>query len=229
MVNLKPLLDATSSQWQANLCDMFARMHFILGKHVDAFEREFAASMGAQSAVGVGTGTAAIELCLRAAGLTKPTQQVLTSALTSPFTALAILSAGATPRFADVDPDTLLLDPASAAERAGRKTAAIVPVHLYGQPCDLPRLSALARKLGAVLVQDACQAHGARYGERPFTSFSPFVAYSFYPTKNLGCLGDGGAIVTDRAAIANRLKSLRDGGRHNDQVSRVVAINSRLD
>lgn len=229
MVNLKPLLDATSSEWRANLCDMFARMHFILGEQVGAFECEFAASLGARFAVGVGTGTAAIELCLRAAGLTKPAQQALTSALTSPFTALAILSAGATPRFADVDPDTLLLDPASAAEHAGRKTAGIVPVHLYGQPCDLPRLSALARRLGAVLVQDACQAHGARYRERPFTSFSPFVAYSFYPTKNLGCLGDGGAVLTSRAAIASRIKSMRDGGRRNDQVSRIVAINSRLD
>jgi len=102
-------------------------------------------------------------------------------------------------------------------------------VHLYGHLCDLPRLKRLARQADVALVQDACQAHGARYAGKPLTDFSPYVAYSFYPTKNLGALGDGGAVATNQQRIAARLKLLRDGGRRNDQLSRIPAINSRLD
>jgi dTDP-3-amino-3,4,6-trideoxy-alpha-D-glucose transaminase len=229
MVNLQPLLDVTAPQWRYNLDEMFSRAHFILGTQVAAFEREFAAEVGAKFAVGVGTGTAAIELCLREAGITDRKQEVVTSALTSPFTALAVLTAGATPRFADVEEGSLQIDCVDAACRATKRTAAFLPVHLYGQPCDLDHFRSLARALKAPLVQDACQAHGARYKGRPLTEFSPYVAYSFYPTKNLGCLGDGGAVATNRPAVAKRLAALRDGGRHNDQVSRMAAINSRLD
>jgi dTDP-4-amino-4,6-dideoxygalactose transaminase len=102
-------------------------------------------------------------------------------------------------------------------------------VHLYGQPCDLPRLAGIARRRGLVLLQDACQAHGAQAAGRPFTSFSPAVAYSSYPTKNLPCLGDGGAVLTGSRAVAEKLRRLRDGGRRGDQVARARAINSRLD
>lgn len=229
LVNLKPALDATAAQWRAHLDELFARMQFILGEQVAAFEREFAAYLGARFAVGVSTGTAALELCLRDAGLANSRREVITSALTAPFTGLAILAAGCVPRFADVDPESLLLDPDDAGNRATRKTAALMPVHLYGLPCDLHRFAALAKTLGAVLVQDACQAHGARFKGRPLSDFSPYVAYSFYPTKNLGCLGDGGAVVTNRASSAKRLKILRDGGRAGGHVSRLPGINSRLD
>jgi dTDP-4-amino-4,6-dideoxygalactose transaminase len=230
MVNLRPLLAATEPEWRANLERMFERGQFILGEQVAAFESELAAAFGARFAIGTGTGTAAIELCLRAVRASAGGRfEVIAPALTSPFTAQAILAAGFKVRFADVDKETLLLDPIDVAKRVTRKTAAIVPVHLYGQPCDLPSLAALAKKTGVAMVQDACQAHGASFGERPFTSFSPWVAYSFYPTKNLPCLGDGGAVLTNNASTARLLKMLRDGGRRNDQVSRMPAINSRLD
>lgn len=227
--NLRPALEATQAVWRARLDEMFARGQFILGEQVSAFEKEFAAALGARFAVGVGSGTAALELCLREAGLGRRNAEVITSPLTAPFTALAILSAGARPRFADVDPVRLLLDPQDAGNRATRRTAALMPVHLYGCPCDLARWRDLARSLDAVLIQDACQAHGARYQGRPLADYSAYVAYSFYPTKNLGCLGDGGAVLTNRAGSARRLAVLRDGGRVGGHVSRLPGVNSRLD
>ena len=227
--DLKPLLRATEREWRRALARLVERGHFILGEEVAAFESEFAAATGAAHAAGVASGTAAIELCLRAAGLYGSGREVLTSPLTAPFTGLAIRAAGCQSRFADIDPETLLLSPEDAGRRTTKRTAAIVPVHLYGQPCDLDAFVRLARGVGAVLIQDACQAHGARVGERPFTAFSPYVAYSFYPTKNLGCLGDGGAVATNRPAVAARVRLLRDGGRGRNHVSREPGINARLD
>jgi dTDP-3-amino-3,4,6-trideoxy-alpha-D-glucose transaminase len=212
MVNLRPMLAATEPAWRANLERLFDRKHFILGEQVAAFETELAAAFGAKHAVTVGTGTAAIELGLRALGLGDSGAEVIVPALTSLFTAQAVLAAGCTPRFADVDDESLLLDPGFPMTR---RTRAAIPVSLYGQPCDL-------RRSGLKVVHDACQAHGAPLSGRA-------VAYSFYPTKNLPCLGDGGAVTTESATIAARLRSLRDGGRRNDQVARERAINSRLD
>jgi dTDP-3-amino-3,4,6-trideoxy-alpha-D-glucose transaminase len=211
MVDLRPMLAATEPAWRANLARMFERMHFILGEQVEAFEREMAKAFGAKFAVGVGTGTAAIELGLRELGLAGTGAEVVVPALTSPFTAQAALAAGCRVRFADVDPEHLLM----ADPRITKRTAAVVPVHLYGQPVDVPKR--------VKVVQDACQAHGAPL------KFSSAVAYSFYPTKNLPCLGDGGAVLTDSPTVAAGLRLLRDGGRRNDQVSRLPAINSRLD
>jgi dTDP-3-amino-3,4,6-trideoxy-alpha-D-glucose transaminase len=230
-VNLQPCLDATRPAWTAHLEQLFTRMQFILGEHVSAFEREFAEATGAEEVVGVGNGTDAIELCLRQACITNPNQEVIAPALTAPFTAIGILAAGCRLRLADVDPDTLLLDPASASAIAtSDRTAAIVPVHLYGQPCDLVRIASIATEFGASLIQDACQAHGARFRGKPLTAYSSRVAYSFYPTKNLGCLGDGGAIATSKRSSAARLRMFRDGGRRGGrQNSYVRGINSRLD
>lgn len=228
-VNLRPALEATEAVWRRRLEQMFARGQFILGEQVAAFEREFARALGARFAVGVGSGTAALELALREGGVAGGQAEVITSPLTAPFTALAILAAGAKPRFADLDPETLLVDPHDAGNRASRRTAALLPVHLYGRPCDLRRWRALARTLGALLIQDACQAHGARFAGRPLAHYSPWVAYSFYPTKNLGCLGDGGALLTNSARRARRLALLRDGGRAGGHISRVAGVNSRLD
>ncbi len=216
MVNLAPMLSASRASFTANLNRLFAAGQFILGEQVAEFEREFAAASGAQYAVAVGSGTAAIELCLRAAGLGNTGAEVLVPALTSPFTAQAVLAAGCKLRFADVDADHLLLIPS----RVGKNTRAIVPVHLYGQPYDCAQLPR-----GPLVVQDACQAHGAAR----FTADSPLAAFSFYPTKNLPCLGDGGAAITDSKRFANALRLLRDGGRRRDQVSRIPAVHSRLD
>ncbi len=229
-VDFRPLLDATEPAWRARLAELFGRMNFVLGEQVRGFETEFAAAMGAKHCVTVGTGTAAIEIALRDAGIHYPAQEVIAPALTAPFTGVAIASTGARIRFADIDPDTLLLDPEDAAGRATRATAAIVPVHLYGQVCDLLAIRSLARKLGAVVVQDACQAHGVLFRGKPLTAFSPYVAYSFYPTKNLGALGDGGAIVTNHARAAARMSSYRDGGRvPGTQIAGTPGQNSRLD
>jgi dTDP-3-amino-3,4,6-trideoxy-alpha-D-glucose transaminase len=229
MFNIAPQLAATETEWKANLARLFERLHFITGEQLDAFEADFAAAMGAKFAIGAGTGTAAIELCLRAAGLGGSGREVIVPALTSLFTAQAIVAAGCVPRIADVDPQTLLLDVSEVERLLNKKTGAILPVHLYGHVCNLPSLAKLARLQGVALIQDACQAHAARFAGRPLTDFSPFVAYSFYPTKNLGALGDGGAAVTSQSSVAAKLRLLRDGGRRGDQQARIPALNSRLD
>jgi dTDP-4-amino-4,6-dideoxygalactose transaminase len=228
-INFRPALEATRTRWQARLDEMFARQQFILGEQVREFETEFAAAMHASFAVGVGNGTDAIQLCLMAAGVTKPNQQVLTTALTAPFSGIGILAAGAAIGFADVNPRTLQVDPDDLGNRITRRTAALMPVHLYGQPCEIGPIAKLARARKLALVQDACQAHGAQVEGKPFSQFGPYVAYSFYPTKNLGCLGDGGAIVTNRPGANKLLRQLRDGGRRGGQVTYLRGVNSRLD
>jgi dTDP-3-amino-3,4,6-trideoxy-alpha-D-glucose transaminase len=210
---------------------MHAQGQYILGPQVAAFESELAAAFGATHAIGVGTGTSALELALRSA-LTRhrgPEPEVVVPALTSLFTAQAVLAAGARLRIADVDPATLLLTAESALAAWSPRTAAVIAVHLYGRPCALAPLARLCRQHSATLIQDACQAHGAFHANQPLTSFSPCVCYSFYPTKNLGCLGDGGAILTNSPAAAQRLRLLRDGGRRGGQVAAIPAVNSRLD
>jgi dTDP-3-amino-3,4,6-trideoxy-alpha-D-glucose transaminase len=226
-VNLRPLLRATSRNWRANLRRLFQKSHFILGAELRAFELEFAAALGGKFSVGVANGTSAIELCLRDAGVSSG--EVITSALTAPFSGVGIRASGATPKFADIDPETLQIDPADAAARITSRTRALMPVHLYGQPCQLDQFVKLARKHRLPLIQDAAQAHGARFNGKPLAAFSKYIAYSFYPTKNLGCLGDGGAIITDHAATRDRLTVLRDGGRHGDQIAHSFGVNSRLD
>ena len=221
-VNLQPSLRATAKQWRANLKRVIGRGWFILGDELRAFEEEFAAAMGARFGVGVSSGSAAIELSLRDAGINGET---LTSALTAPFTAVAIRAAGCEPRFCDIDPETLQIDAKDAATHMTKRTRAIVPVHLYGQPCALDAI----RRMGLPVIQDACQAHGARIRGKSLAAFSTHVAYSFYPTKNLGCLGDGGMILTNSREAANRLRMLRDGGRSGDQIAHVRGINARLD
>jgi dTDP-3-amino-3,4,6-trideoxy-alpha-D-glucose transaminase len=221
------LLQATSRDWRANLRRLFQRSHFILGEELRAFEVEFAAALGGKFSVGVANGTAAVELCLRDAGVTSG--EVITSALTAPFSGVGIRASGATPKFADIDPETLQIDAGDAGSRITSRTRALMPVHLYGQPCALDQFVKLARRHKIPLIQDAAQAHGARVNGKPLAAFSRYVAYSFYPTKNLGCLGDGGGIITDNAATRDRLIVLRDGGRHGDQVAHSFGVNSRLD
>jgi dTDP-3-amino-3,4,6-trideoxy-alpha-D-glucose transaminase len=224
---LRPLLRATSRDWRANLRRLFKRSHFILGEELRTFEVEFASALGGKFSVGVANGTAAIELCLRDAGVASG--EVITSALTAPFSGVGIRASGATPKFADIDPETLQIDVTDVASRITAKTRALMPVHLYGQPCALDRFQKLARKHKIPLIQDAAQAHGALFDGQPLAAFSCYVAYSFYPTKNLGCMGDGGGIIADNAAARDRLIVLRDGGRHGDQIAHSFGVNSRLD
>lgn len=200
-----------------------------MGPEVACFEAEFAAFCGSPFCVGTASGTDAITIGLLVAGIDRREQEVITSPLTAPFTAQAVLRAGASVRFADVEEDTLLLDAEKARQVMSPNTAAVVPVHLYGQSCRLEEWAALAAETGIAVVQDACQAHGARHGGRPLTDYSPYVAYSFYPTKNLGALGDGGALCLENEADAMRARLLRDGGRSSDHTAGLPALNSRLD
>lgn len=228
-VDLRAALTETESRWRPGLEALLDRAQFVLGPEVSGFEAEFATAMGARYAIGVSSGTAALELSLRASKMRRGADEVITTALTAPFTAVAIVAAGCKPRFADVDENTLLLDANDAGNRVTPRTGAVVPVHLYGQPYDVPSLSAVLKGRNIHVIQDACQAHAADIGCTSFTAFSPFVAYSFYPTKNLGCLGDGGAILTDDPAAARLLRTIRDGGRGRQQICLRQGNNARLD
>jgi len=201
---------------------------FILGPELAAFEEEFAGASGAAHAVGVGTGTDAIALTLRALGI-GPGDEVITSPLSAAFSAIAVVMAGATPVFADIDAARLTLDPAAAASAVTSRTAAILPVHLYGQPADMPAFADLARRHGLALVEDACQAHLATSAGRPVGTWGAAGAFSFYPTKNLGALGDAGAVVTNDGTLADKLKRLRNGGQTDRYHHPEFGVNSRLD
>ncbi|MBE3096992.1 MAG: DegT/DnrJ/EryC1/StrS family aminotransferase, partial [Planctomycetes bacterium] len=201
---------------------------FVLGPEVEAFEAEFAVACGSTSAVGVGTGTDAIALILKALGI-GPGDEVITAPLSAAYSALAVMMAGARPVFADLDPDRLTLDPRAADAAVSPRTAAILPVHLYGQPADMPALAAVARRHGLALVEDCCQAHLATSGGRSVGTYGMAGAFSFYPTKNLGALGDGGAITTDDPSLADRLRRMRNGGQGDRYHHLEPGVNSRLD
>jgi dTDP-4-amino-4,6-dideoxygalactose transaminase len=201
---------------------------FILGPEGEAFEKELAAFVGAPHAVGVANGTEAIQLALEALGV-GPGDEVVTSPLTAAFTGLAVMRCGARPVFADLDPQTLNVSPEAVHRVVTKRTKALLPVHLYGHPADLDPLLAIAKDRGIPLIEDACQAIGARYKDRPVGTISGVGALSFYPTKNLGALGDGGAVVADDAALAARLRRLRNGGQENRYRHLEPGINSRLD
>ena len=213
---------------RAAMARVVDRGWFILGPEVDGFEREFAAASGAAHAVGVGNGTDAIALALRAMGI-GPGDEVITSPLSAAFSALGIMMAGATPVFADIDPDRLTLDPAAASAAVTPRTAAIMPVHLYGQPADMVALGDLARRKNLAILEDACQAHLATCTGRPVGAFGAAAAFSFYPTKNLGALGDGGAVTTNDAVIADKVRRLRNGGQDRKYHHVEFGVNSRLD
>lgn len=228
-VDLRPVHRICLPRWRRKLQELVKRSQWILGPEVAAFEREFADATGAPFCVATASGTDALTLALWLAGVSTPEQEVVTTPLSAPFTALAIVRAGARVRFADVDENTLLLEPATAEPYLTRNTVAVLPVHLYGQLCDLPGWKRLASNRQLALIQDACQAHGAFYCGRALTEFSHWVAYSFYPTKNLGALGDGGALCLAREGDLEMARALRDGGRREDHVAVVPGMNSRLD
>jgi dTDP-4-amino-4,6-dideoxygalactose transaminase len=225
-MSLTPGEDA--SEIRSAIDRVLTRGWFILGPELEAFEAEFAAASGGRHAVGVGNGTDAIALTLRALGV-GPGDEVITTPLSAAFSALAILMAGATPVFADVDPDRLTIDPSAVEAAITPRTAAILPVHLYGQAADLARLGAIASRHNLVLVEDACQAHLATCDGRPVGTLGAAGAFSFYPTKNLGALGDAGAVLTNDASLADRLKRLRNGGQTDRYHHPEFGVNSRLD
>jgi dTDP-3-amino-3,4,6-trideoxy-alpha-D-glucose transaminase len=201
---------------------------FILGPEVEGFEAEFAAASGVPHAVGVGTGTDAITLILRALDI-GPGDEVITTPLSAAYSALAVMMAGARPVFADVDPDRLTMDPRAAAAAVTPRTRALLPVHLYGQAADMRPLEDLAARHNLAIVEDAAQAHLATADGRPVGTIGVAAATSFYPTKNLGALGDGGAILTRDASLAARAKRLRNGGQTSRYHHEEPGANSRLD
>jgi dTDP-3-amino-3,4,6-trideoxy-alpha-D-glucose transaminase len=200
----------------------------LLGRELEGFESAWAAAVGAASAVGVGSGLDALVLALRALDV-GPGNEVVVPAHTFVATWLAVLHVGATPVPVDVSPETGTWDVDAVAAAVGPRTRALLPVHLYGHPVDLDPLLELAGRHGLAVLDDAAQAHGARYRGRPVGGLTHLTAWSFYPGKNLGALGDGGAVTTSDPALDRRLRSLRNYGSTEKYVHTEVGWNSRLD
>jgi len=201
---------------------------FVLGPEVEAFEAEFAERSGARFAVGVGSGTDAIALTLRALGIGAG-DEVITAPLSAAYSALAIMMTGARPVFCDIEGERMTIDPEQVESAISSHTRAIVPVHLYGQPAAMRELERIATRHHLAVVEDCCQAHLATESGRPVGTIGVAGAFSFYPTKNLGALGDGGAVVTDDPDLATRLKRLRNGGQIDRYHHQEFGVNSRLD
>ena len=201
---------------------------FILGEEVERFEAEFADYCDAAHCVGVSSGTAALSLMLRASGIGAG-DEVIVPAHTFIASALAVAHAGALPVLCDVDEGTGLIDPDAARALVGPRTAAILAVHLYGQACDIPAIEAFARPHGLLVLEDAAQAHGARFDGRVVGSLGAAAAFSFYPSKNLGALGDGGAVCTNDEVLAARVRRLRNLGQRMKGEHVELGYNERLD
>lgn len=229
-----PFLDVGASyrELRSDLDEAIAgvldRGWFVLGPEVAAFESAFAAHVQAAHAVGTGNGLDALTLALRAVGV-GPGDEVIVPSHTFVATWLAVSAIGAVPVPVDPDPDTALLAPDAAEAAVGPRTRAIVPVHLYGRPADVPAFVAVARRHGLAVVEDAAQAHGARVGTRRIGAHGDAACWSFYPGKNLGAFGDGGAVTTDDPGVAARVRRLANYGSEEKYHHDVLGVNSRLD
>lgn len=229
-LDLSGVNGALREEYERAFAGVLEHGRFIGGPEVAAFEAGFADYCSARECVGVGNGTDALELIMAGLGI-GPGDEVIVPANTFIATAEAVCYVGARPRFVDVLPDTLLLDPDAADAAVNKNTAAIIGVHLFGQMVDTDRLLEVANKHGLAFVEDAAQAHGARFAGQRAGSVGAAAGFSFYPGKNLGALGDGGAVVTQDSELAGRIRRLADHGRsadsrfHHDQRGR----NSRLD
>ena len=226
--DLKPAAEELAPALLARWGDLLARTAFVGGPEVDAFERDFAAYLEAPGCVGVANGTDALVLALHALGL-RPGDEVLVPSFTFFATAEAVVWAGGVPVAVDVDPATFTLDAADAEARATARTVGMIPVHLYGQPCDLDAALALCGRRGWWLIEDAAQAHGARWRGRRVGTFGTLAGWSFYPSKNLGCFGDGGAVTGADADAIARARLLANHGRVEHYRHGAVGTNSRLD
>jgi dTDP-4-amino-4,6-dideoxygalactose transaminase len=245
---------AHKSEIDAAIWAVLSGGRYILGEQVAAFEREFAAYLGAGHAIGVGSGTDALHLALRACGI-GPGDRVFTVSHTAVATVAAIELTGATPVLVDIDPATFTMDPNRLEEAIrthdqGRKTkdeghshssafgpsssvicrhSAIIPVHLYGHPADMAAVLETARRYDLWVIEDCAQSHGAAINRQKTGTFGDIAAFSFYPTKNLGALGDGGAVVTSDPALAEQTRLLREYGWRERYISAIPGLNSRLD
>ncbi len=228
LLDLKAQYRGIKSELDAAVIHVLENAQFILGPEVAAFEREFAAYSGAAEAVGVNSGTSALHLALLAAGV-GPGDEVITVPFTFIATAAAIGYTGATPVFVDIDPVTFNIDVNRIEAAITPRTKAILPVHLFGQPADMDPIMEIARIHGLVVIEDAAQAHGAEYKGRRAGSIGDMGCFSFYPTKNLGACGEGGAVTTGNSEYAHKIRVLRDWGSEKKYVHQVKGYNYRLE
>jgi dTDP-4-amino-4,6-dideoxygalactose transaminase len=222
---------AYKTEIDAAVKEVVERGSYILGPEVEAFEAEFARYVGVARAVGVANGTDALTLALRACDV-GPGDSVLTVSHTAVATVAAIEACGATPVFVDIDPDSFTIDVdrlEDAIRKLSDRVKAVVPVHLYGHPARISEIMELASRHGLRVIEDCAQAHGAEWENRKAGAFGDMAAFSFYPTKNLGALGDGGAVVTNDRELAERVRLLREYGWEQRYVSKTPGVNSRLD
>jgi dTDP-4-amino-4,6-dideoxygalactose transaminase len=226
-VDLKAQYCSIKTEIDEAIARVFETSQFVLGDEVAAFEREFAAYSGAAHGIGVNSGTAALHLALVAAGVGAG-DEVITVPFTFVASVAAITYAGARPVLVDVDPRTLTLDPALLERAITPRTRVILPVHIYGQAADMDPILAIAKARRLTVIEDAAQAHGARYQGRPVGSLGDLACFSFYPTKNLGAAGEGGMVVTSRADVAERLRLLRAWGERSRYQHEIPAFNARL-
>lgn len=201
---------------------------YVLGDEVHAFESEFANYCGAAFAVGLGNGTEALVVALKALGI-GPGDEVITVSHTAVATAAAIELAGAEPVFVDIEPGYYTIDPGAIEKGLSDRTRAIIPVHLYGQSADMQAITAIARRHGLFIVEDCCQATGATLSGRKLGTFGDIGCFSFYPTKNLGAIGDGGMAITGDHALAEKMRAMREYGWNGERISEYSGRNTRLD
>jgi dTDP-4-amino-4,6-dideoxygalactose transaminase len=201
---------------------------FILGDELEIFEQEFSSYIGTKFGIGVNSGSDALLLAVQALGIGNG-DEVLTVSHTFISTVDSIVRNGARPVFVDIDPDTYCIDTAQIEKKITKKTRAIIPVHLYGNPADMTTIMDIAKNYNLHVIEDASQAHGARYKDIRVGSIGDIGCFSFYPAKNLGAYGDGGMVVTDNAELADKIKKLRNYGQPEKNIHDFVGVNSRLD
>lgn len=228
MVDLKGQYHAIKDEIDQGLLQALESTQFILGPNVRAFEEEAAAYLGCAHAVGCASGTDALHLALIAAGVGEG-DEVITTPFTFIATAEAILYVGATPVFVDIDPRTFNIDPNQVEAAVTPKTKAIIPVHLFGQPADMPAIQAIADKHNLKIVEDCAQSFGADIGGKQSGSMGDAGAFSFFPSKNLGCYGDGGLVTTQDVKMAEHMRVLRNHGSWKQYHHSELGFNSRLD
>ncbi len=220
-LSIKPEIDAA-------IQNILNTTQFVLGAEVAELEKEFAAYCGAEQGIGVNNGTSALHLAMLAAGI-RPGDEVITTPFTFVASVAAIWYTGAKPVFVDIDPRTYLIDPNCIEAAITPKTKAILPVHLYGQPCDMDAIQSIAAKHGLVIIEDACQAHGAEYNGKRVGGIGDMAAFSFYPGKNLGAYGEGGMVTTSNPEYARKIRMLRDWGAEKKYMHVLKGYNMRLE
>jgi len=227
-VDLSALHAEIEDEVRQGFDDIFSNTSFVLGEKVEAFEREFAEYCGTGSCVCVNSGTSALHLALLSCGVSEG-DEVITVSNSFIATAEAVSYTGAVPVFTDIDPDTYTMDPAGIEAHITSKTKAIIPVHLFGQCADMDPILDIAARHGLKVIEDACQAHGAEYNGRKAGSMGDMGCFSFYPGKNLGAYGEGGAVVTDNSALKEKILEYRDHGSLKKYHHAVIGYNYRMD